>query len=302
MPVFTVFRATALGLGVLAGAHFSAAAQGLKPLDGASADPVIAIVDGAPIRRSDLVTVQKALPPQFQALPLEVLYPALIERMIDHKLIYEAGKKDKLEADDEVKRRVRQFEEQVVHETYLGRLIEKQMTEDAIRKRYDAFVKANPAKEEISARHILVQTESQAKEVLADLGKGADFAELARAKSIDPGGKQAGGDLGFFSKEEMVPEFSEAAFKMKDGETSKTPVKTQFGWHIIRVEARRTASQPLEEVRDKLVSDMSREIMQNVVGDLRKTAKIEVYNLDGTPAASQAPGGPVPPTRPQQRR
>lgn len=300
MSFLTAMRPVALSLGVLAGLHFSAVAQ-IRALDDKS-DPTVAIVDGAAVYRSDLVMMQRALPPQFQQLPLEVLYPALIERMIDAKLIFEAGRKEKLDADDEVKRRVRQFEERVVQEIYLNRMIEKQVTEDTVRKRYDEFVKANPAKEEISARHILVQTEAQAKDVIAELGKGGDFAELAKTRSIDPAGKQQGGDLGFFSKEEMVPEFSDAAFKMKDGETSKAPVKTQFGWHIIRVEARRTASVPMEEVRDKLISDMSQEIMNDLTGKLRKSAKIEVYQLDGSPAASQAPGGPVVPARPQQRR
>jgi peptidyl-prolyl cis-trans isomerase C len=300
MAFIAALRPAAVALGVLIGVHFPAVAQ-IRALDN-TGDPVVAVVDGAAILRSDLVIVQRTLPPQFQQLPLEVLYPALIERMIDAKLIFEAGRKEKLDADGEVKRRVQQFEERVVQEVYLNRLIEKQVTEDTIRKRYDAFVKENPAKEEVSARHILVQTEAQAKDVIAELGKGADFAELAKTRSIDPAGKQQGGDLGFFSKEEMVPEFSEAAFKMKDGETSKAPVKTQFGFHVIRVEARRTASQPLEEVREKLVSDMSQEIMNGVVSGLRKTAKIEVFNLDGTPAASQAPGGPVTPARPQQRR
>lgn len=300
MSFVTALRPVALSLGVLVSLHVAAGAQ-IKALDDKT-DPVVAIVDGAAINRSDLAMMQRALPAQFQQLPLEVLYPALIERMIDSKLIFEAGRKEKLDADDEVKRRVRQFEERVVQEVYLNRMIEKQVTEDTIRKRYDEFVKANPAKEEISARHILVQTEVQAREVIADLGKGADFAELAKARSIDPGGKQQGGDLGFFSREEMVPEFSEAAFKMKDGETSKTPVRSQFGFHVIRVEARRTASQPLEEVREKLVSDMSQDIMNVAVANLRKNAKIEVFNLDGTPAASQAPGGAVTPARPLQQR
>jgi peptidyl-prolyl cis-trans isomerase C len=300
MSFVTALRPVALSLGVLVGLDVAAVAQ-IRALDDKS-DPVVAIVDGGAIYRSDLTMMQRALPAQFQHLPLEVLYPALIERMIDAKLIFEAGRKEKLDADDEVKRRVRQFEERVVQEVYLNRMIEKQVTEESIRKKYDEFVKANPAKEEVSARHILVQTEAQAKEVIAELAKGADFAELAKTRSIDPAGKQQGGDLGFFSKEEMVPEFSEAAFKMKDGETSKAPVRSQFGFHVIRVEARRTASQPLEEVRDKLVSDMSQDIMNGAVSVLRKNAKIEVFNLDGTPAASQAPGGSVTPARPLQPR
>src|SRR5690606_21042584 len=135
-------------------------------------------------------------------------YPLLLERTVDIKLISEAGRKEKIDQEDEVKRRVEQFEERVIQEAYLNRIIEKQITEDVLRKRYDAFVKENPAKEEVSARHILVQTEAQAKEIIGELGKGADFAELARDKSIDPAGKQQGGDLGYFSRDEMVTEFS----------------------------------------------------------------------------------------------
>lgn len=297
------FRAAALGsclaLSGLALGSGTAAAQ-IRPLDNAG-DPVVAIVNGTAINRSEIETFQRTLPPQFQQLPIEVLYPALLERAVNMKLIYEAGRKEKLEAEDEVKRRVQQFEERVVQEIYLNRLIEKQVTEEALRKRYQVFVQMNPAKEEVSARHILVQTEGQAKEIITDLGKGADFAELARAKSMDPAGKQQGGDLGFFSREEMVPEFSEAAFKLKDGETTVAPVRTQFGWHVIRVEARRTTSQPFEEVREKLVNDMSQEIMQGVIAQLRQGAKIEQFNIDGSPAsgagAAPAPARPTQPRR-----
>lgn len=285
------FRLAGLGLALLVGAA-GASAQ-IRPMDNTT-DPVVAIVNGAAIHRSELLIVQRALPAQFQQLPLEVLYPALIERMVDAKLIYEAGRKEKVDTDDEVKRRVQQFAERVVQEVYLNRLIETQVTEDQLRKRYQVFVQMNPAKEEVSARHILVQTEAQAKEIIVELGKGADFAELARAKSIDPAGKQQGGDLGYFSRDEMVPEFSEAAFKLKDGETTAAPVRSQFGWHVIRVEARRTMSQPYEEVRDKLANDMSQEVMQGVVAQLRQGAKIELFNLDGSPTSGSAPARPQP--------
>jgi peptidyl-prolyl cis-trans isomerase C len=288
------FRLAVLGLALFFGAA-GAMAQ-IKPLDN-TADPVVAIVNGVPIHRSEIETFQRTLPQQFQQLPLEVLYPALLERAVNMKLIYEAGQKEKLSTDEEVKRRVQQFEERVVQEVYLNRLIEKQVTEEQLRKRYQVFMQMNPAKEEISARHILVQTEVQAKEIIIELGKGADFADLARTKSIDPAGKQQGGDLGYFSREEMVPEFSEAAFKLKDGETSTAPVRSQFGWHVIRVEARRTTSQPFEEVRDKLANDMSQEIMQGVVDRLRRGAKIELFNLDGSPASGAAPARPTQPRR-----
>ncbi len=268
----------------------------VKPLDTGS-DPVVAIVDWAPIQRSDIVQMQRSLPPQFQQMPLEVLYPVLVERMIDIKLLYEAGTKAKLADDPEVKQRVRLYEERVVQETYLQRYIEKEMTEAALKKRYEKYAKETPAREEVSARHILVQTEAEAKDILAQLKKGTDFAELAKAKSIDPGGKQDGGSLGYFTREEMVPEFSEAAFKLKDGEITQTPVKTQYGWHIIKVEAHRKTTPPYEEMREKLTNDYSQELMNDLVGKLRKTAKVERFNLDGSPAPAGAPSLTRPPAR-----
>jgi peptidyl-prolyl cis-trans isomerase C len=288
--------AFALGLTLAAGAP-GAAQSTLKPLDGA-ADPIVATVDGAPIRRSDVILLHRSLPPHFQQLPFEMLFPSLVDRLIDSKLIFEAGAKEKLNADDEVKQRVRQYEERVVQEVYLTRLIEKTVTEQAVRQRFETANKDKPAREEISARHILVQTEAQAQDVLAELRKGANFAELARAKSLDPSAKQAGGDLGYFTREEMVPEFSEAAFKLKDGETTTAPVRTQFGWHVIKVEGRRTTALRFEEVREKLTSDMSQEVMAELVAKLRKDAKIEAFGPDGTPARA----APAAPARPQQRR
>ncbi|HEX9466306.1 MAG TPA: peptidylprolyl isomerase [Alphaproteobacteria bacterium] len=255
----------------------------LQPLDNAQ-DPVMATVDGAPILRSDVTDFQKSLPPQYQKLPLQMLYPALLDKLIEIKLISEAGQKAELGNDDEVKRRLEQFRERVIEEVYLQRIIEKSVTDDALRQRYDKYIKDTPARQEISARHILLQTESEAKDVLDQIKKGADFADLARARSIDPSAKEQGGDLGFFTRDEMVPEFSNAAFKLKDGEVSAAPVKTQYGWHIIKVEAHRTTAPPFEQMREKLAFDMSTEIKNDIVAKLRKTAKIERFNLDGSAA------------------
>lgn len=279
----TWLRVGGLALAVSLSAGAAAAQSKLQPLDTGS-DPVVATVDGAPIMRSDVTDFQKSLPPQYQKLPLQMLYPALLDKLIEIKLISGAGQKEQLANDDEVKRRIDQFRERVIEEVYLQRIIEKQVTEPALRQRYDKYIKDTPARQEISARHILVQTESEAKDVLAELKKGADFAELAKTRSIDPSAKAQGGDLGFFTRDEMVPEFSTAAFKMKDGEISAAPVKTQFGWHIIKVEAHRTTVPPFEEMREKLAFDMSNEIKNDIVAKLKKTAKVERFNLDGTPA------------------
>jgi peptidyl-prolyl cis-trans isomerase C len=265
-----------------------AIAQTVKP---AEADPIVATVDGEPIHRSEVAQVRRSLPPQFQELPLEVLFPVVIERLIDGKLVANAGRKEKLQDDADVKRRVAQFEDRVIQEVYINAKVEGQITDDKLRERYDAFVKANPAKEEIRARHILVRTESEAKQVIADLGKGEEFAKVASARSIDPSGKQQGGDLGFFSKEDMVPEFSEAAFAMQPGQTSQAPVKSQFGWHVIMVEERRTNAPSFEEVKENLVAEITQEIVTGEVGRLRNSATIERFNLDGSAAggASSAP-------------
>jgi peptidyl-prolyl cis-trans isomerase C len=261
----------------------------LAQTKGDASDPVVATVDGAPIYRSDVIAVQRTLPAQFQQIPIEVLFPAVVERLIDTKLVVNAGRKENLQNDDEVKRRLAGLEDRVIQEIYLSRKVEAGVNEQAVRERYEQMAKATPAKEEISARHILVQTEQQAKDVIADLKKGGDFAEIAKTKSMDPSGKQNGGDLGFFSREEMVPEFSEAAFKLKDGETTADPVKTQFGWHVIRVEARRTGSPAIEEMREQITNDLSQELVTGMVGKLREGAKVERFGFDGAALPTPAP-------------
>ena len=257
-------------------------AQTPVPLD-ATADPIVATVDSAPIKRSDILTVQQQLPPQFQQMSIDVLFPLLIERLIDAKLVAGAGRKDKLDQEADVKRRVAQFEERVIQETYLTQRIGKVVTPQAVRARYDKFVKDNPPKEEISARHILVATEPEAGKIIGELKGGGDFAKIASERSIDPAGKQQGGSLGYFSRDDMVAEFSEAAFKLKDGEVTQTPVKTQFGWHVIKIEGRRQVSPSFEDMQEQLTSEMQQEAVTKIVGELREGAKVERFNLDGTP-------------------
>lgn len=282
-PALAVAIATFASWPALAQSQAAAPAQ-------AAGDPVVATVDGNAIHRSDVTDFQKLLPAQYQRMPIEMLYPALLDKLIEMKLVADAGRKDHLENDKEVKARVAQIEERVIEEVYLQRLIGKQVTDAALHKRYDDYVKTTPAREEVSARHILVQTEAEAKDIRAQLDKGADFATLARDKSLDPSAKAQGGSLGFFTRDEMVPEFSEAAFKLKDGEISQ-PVKTQYGWHIIKVEAHRKSVPSFQDMHDKLEFEMSNEIRNDVVAKLRKTAKVERFNLDGSAASSATGGG-----------
>jgi peptidyl-prolyl cis-trans isomerase C len=279
-------RAAAVGLVLAARTVATAPAQQAQPamqaVD-AAADPILAIVDGAAIRRSDLQTLQRALPAQFQQMPLEMLFPLLIDRMIDAKLLAIAGRKDEIHNDPDIRARVASFEERLVQDAYLTRRVAAATTEEAIQARYRKFVAENPAETEISARHILVASEQKAREILAALSRGGDFAKLAADNSIDPSGKDNGGDLGFFRKADMVPEFSEAAFALKQGQTADRPVKSQFGWHVIRVDKVRAVAQGLEDLREEISNQITQEVVNAEVARLRGGAKIERFNFDGTP-------------------
>ena len=251
----------------------------------APADPVIARIDGQPILRSEMQATMQSLPAQARGMPIETLYPMLLERVIDLRLIGTAARGAKLEDDPAVKKKVADAADRVLQEAFLTRAVESKVTEAALREKYKAYAAQMPGQDEVNARHILVKTEAEAKAVIVELQKGADFADLAKKRSIDPGAT-TGGDLGYFTREQMVPEFSEAAFNLKKGEVTQAPVKSSFGYHVIRVEDKRTSGPPsFEEVKDELSEGLSREVIQDLLRDLRAAVKVERFNLDGTPKA-----------------
>jgi peptidyl-prolyl cis-trans isomerase C len=255
----------------------------------AKADPVVARVNAVEIHRSDVIQTLAGLPPQVQQMPMDQVYPLLLERMIDNKLVAAAGRAEKLQDNADIKRRVAEFEDRAIQEAYLDRAIQGKLTDAELHKKYEAFVNENPPQEEVHARHILVASEKAAQDVLAELRKGADFAAVAKAKSTD-GSARDGGDLGFFGRGDMVAEFSDAAFAMKPGEISKAPVKTQFGWHNIKVEERRMSAAPsFEETKEQLRTDLSQEMVGEVVDQLRAKAKVERFDLDGKPLPPKPP-------------
>ena len=288
---FRVILALSLAL-LAAPAAWAQAAKPAKPA--AAADPVVARVNGTELHRSDVIEAIRGLPPQVQQQPIERLYPALLDQMVGTVLVSQAGRKQKLQDDPEVKKRLALVQDQLIADAYVQKLLQKQVTEQKLHARYDKFIKDSPSREEVHARHILVASEDEAKAIIADLKKGADFNKLAQEKTTDPSGKTSGGDLGYFTKEDMVPEFADAAFKLKPGEFTETPVKTQFGWHVIKVEDKRLAKPPtFDQIKPKLGNEMSREIVGDRVKELRLAAKIETFNLDGSKPGA-APAGPVP--------
>ena len=166
--------------------------------------------------------------------------------------------------------------------------------------RYDQDIAGKPGAEEVHAKHILVDNEAEAKKIVAELKGGADFAALAKQYSKDPSGAQQGGDLGFFKKDEMVPEFAAAAFALQPGQVSQQPVHSQFGWHVILLVERRRAEPPsFDQARDELRQKMIQEGVQKAVAKARASASVEKFNLDGSQARATDQAQP-PPAAPKQ--
>ncbi len=258
--------------------------------DKAESDPIVADVNGEKIQLSDLVATYRALPQRLQQVPFAQLYRPLLEHAIAIRLLAAEGRKSKLQDSDQVKKRMRYIEGQYLYEAYVEKIVAERATEAKLKEAYEAFVKDYKGEEEVRASHILVKTEQEAKDILAQLEKGADFAKLAKEKSIDPSKERNSGDLGFFTKEQMVKEFAEAAFALKKGETAKAPVKTQFGWHVIRVTDRRAAAPPkFDEVKDQLRQKLAEGIAQEEITKLRGAAKIERFDSEGKPLPAEEP-------------
>ena len=264
-------------------------------------DPIVATVNGQPIRLSELEEAQKALPPQYRNMPLQAVFPALLDRIIDSKLVVTDGRKNKVGDDAAFKKRMAFVEEQVIQDFWLQREIAKKVTAEKLQQRYQERLKSMPAEEEVHARHILVATEDEAKALIAELKKGGSFDKLARDKSTDKASGAEGGDLGWFKKSDMVKEFADSAFALKKGELTEIPIKTQFGYHVILLEDRRQAPPPaFEELAEPLKEELARETVTALLDQLRSASKIEKFTMDGSkpepPAAPAAPGTPARPT------
>jgi peptidyl-prolyl cis-trans isomerase C len=240
-------------------------------------DPVVAKVNGVEIRESDLAMAEEDVGqnPQLQAMPAEARRDYMVSYLADVILAAKAAEGKKVADQKEFKGRLAFIRNKLLMETLLQQEGKAALTPDAMKKVYDEAVKQMGNEQEVRARHILVPTEDEAKAVLAEVKKGTDFAELARQKSKDPGAAAEGGDLGYFGKEQMVPEFAEVAFKLDKGQVSD-PVKTQFGWHIIKVEDKRTKPVPeFDKVKDQIETYVTRKAQADYIHKLQETAKIE---------------------------
>jgi len=250
-----------------------------------SSDPVVARVNGAEIKASDLAIAEEEIGQNMPPMPAEGKRDYLVRYVSDMILVAKAAEDKKITDDTEFKRRLAYVRNKLLMESLLHAEAKAAVTDAAMRTVYDDATKQMTGEQEVRARHILVETEDEAKGVAAELKKGTDFAELAKQKSKDPGAAAEGGDLGYFTKDQMVPEFAETAFKLDKGQLSD-PVKTQFGWHVIKVEDKRERPvPPFEQVKDQIQTFVMRRAQSEVISKLREGAKIE--RLDAKPGEPQ---------------
>jgi peptidyl-prolyl cis-trans isomerase C len=266
------------GLGALT-VGATALAQETSPAD----DPVVATVDGTPVHRSEIEAAARGLPQQMQQMPIQVLYGVLLDRVIDFHLLAAEAERQNVGEDPAAQAALAQARAAVLREFLVQQTIEEGLTDEKVRALYEERrTEDGFAQEQVHVRHILVQTEDEAKAAIEEIQGGADFAEVAQERSLDTSAA-AGGDLGFISRDQVVPAFGEAAFALEPGETSTEPVQTQFGWHVIDVVERRNLEPTYEETAPLLRQELAREIVTALVENLRNDAEIERFNIDGSP-------------------
>src|SRR6201994_4855783 len=281
------------------GAHVRFAAAGVLAISlfaslplRAEDNPVLARVNGAEIRQSDLALAEEELGPSLAQMDPATKKDNVLSFLIDMKIVSKAAEDKKVENSEDFKKRLAFTRNRLLMDSLLATEGKAATTDEAMKKVYDDASKQITGEQEVHARHILVETEDEAKAVEDELKKGADFAELAKKKSKDPGASD-GGDLGFFTKDQMVPEFSAVAFALEPNKISD-PVKSQFGWHVIKVEEKRNRKAPeFDQVKGQIETYVTRKAQAEYVGKLRDGAKIERFDqaAANTPAA---PGGAAP--------
>jgi peptidyl-prolyl cis-trans isomerase C len=285
-------------LGAVACVTFLTVAVPLAPVPyagvarAAEEDAVVARVNGVDIRQSDLAFAEEEIGGNMPTIPPEQKRDYLVNYLVDVIVLSQAAEKQKLADRADVKRRLAFDHNRLLMEALLQDAGKASLSDDAERKVYEEAVKQMKNEEEVHARHILVPTEDEAKAILAQLKGGADFATLAKEKSKDPGAAE-GGDLGYFTKEQMVPEFAEVAFKLGKGQLSD-PVKTQFGWHVIKVEEKRIRPTPtFEQVKPQIENYVAHRAQAELVENLRKSATVERLDKPAAADPSLNPAAPA---------
>src|ERR1700736_1197693 len=261
------------------------------PLRAEDANPVLAKVNGSEIRQSDLALAEEELGPSLAQMDPATKKENVLAFLIDMKIVAKAAEDKKVENNEDFKKRLTFTRNRLLMDSLLATEGKAATTDDAMKKVYEEASKQITGEQEVHARHLLVETEDEARAIAADLKKVADFAELAKKKSKNPGASD-GGDLGFFTKEQMVPEFSAVAFTLEPGKISD-PVKSQFGWHIIKVEEKRNRQAPaFDQVKPQIETYVTRKAQADYVAKLREGAKVARMDQAAADPAPKADAKP----------
>ena len=262
-------------------------------------NPVVAKMKGGEVTRLDVFNFIQDLPAQTRQMPLEQLYPLALEQVINSRIIAAKTKNVNLDSDEEVKKRLAAAKTEIVRGVYIEKQVNEKVNEERLKSVYDEYVKNFPDIQDVKARHILVKEESKAKDLIKQIEGGASFEELAKANSTD-GTAQNGGDLGYFAKTDVVPAFGEAAFALNIGEFTKKPVKTDFGYHVIKVEEKRKRPPAsYEDIKPYLETQVRRQILDETIQAWRKDADIQRFDINGD-AIEPSAGDPAPVKQPEQ--
>ncbi len=254
---------------------------------------VAAIVGGEKVLLRDLQNIKNEVP-QLKDIPMEVVYQQLLEAYVNNKIILKQAEKAGLEKNAEVKKALKNARDQILFQAYLSKQLESRMTPDKLQSLYQQYVQTFTPKDEIHARHILLKTQKEAEDLIVKLKAGADFSGLANQYSLDKGPAN-GGDLGYFSEDMMIPEFTKAAFALNKGKFTQKPIKTVFGWHVIKVEDKRKSSPlPYEEVEEMIKSRFSEMAAGEIIKEERAKANVQIFNLFEKKPAEVAPVESIP--------
>ena len=240
----------------------------------------VGTVNGETIWLDDVMRQAERLPAKFRQAPLENYFDQLLTDIVNSKIAADAARAAEHDRRKEIASAMKAAADRVLAESWIGEKINKEVNEAAIEKAYKIFVADTASREQVTAAHILVATEDEAKAIISSLREGADFGELAKDKSTGPSGPN-GGSLGKFGRGQMVPAFENAAFALKDGETTTEPVQTQFGWHVIKVESKEIAPAPtIGDMREQLVQTLSTQALGRVLEGLRAKQEIKLRSFE----------------------
>lgn len=240
-------------------------------------DQVLATVNGTPITAADVAAAYDTLGATAQQMPEANRDEMVLNLLVDMQLLADAAEQAGIADDPTFDTRMEQMRAQLLRQLYVESVVDEAVTDEAVRARYEEEAAKLGDRQQVSARHILVEDKETAEEVISKLKEGADFSELATEYSQDPGSAQKGGSLGFIGRGQMVPEFEEAAFALDEGEFTEEPVQSQFGWHVIQVDEKRTQEPPsFEQVGERIRELMMREAYVKELERLKENAEIEM--------------------------